>query len=422
MNRKDKSKWYELDNAAKIFPPTSTRKDPRVFRFACELYEKVDPVILESAVTKTLKQFPEFQVVLKRGFFWYYLESTHKRPIVKEEKIPPCSPIYRKSSRKLLFRIQYYDKRINLEIYHALADGTGALSFLKTILSYYLSEKYKEEYQHEPIEVGYDASSYEKMDDSFKKYYKKTRNIKHNKKEKVYHFKGERVKKGYLNIVEGQMDVDKVLALAHQHHSTLTSFITAVYVYSIYKNMQETEKEQTVSIMLPVNLRKFFHSASARNFFCTVDIKSTFKKKKIELDDIIKMVNKSFEKELSPKNVEAKMNEYSHLERNFVARLTPLFLKNWVLKIAAYITGKKSTTVVTNLGKIDVPVQYRHHVRLFDVLVSTGKTQMALCSYQNMLVVSFTSAFVDTEVMKEFFRTLTTLGIPVTLVTNPREE
>lgn len=421
MDKKEKSKWYELDNVAKIFPPTSTPKDPRVFRFSCELYEKIDPLILEIAAEKALKQFPEFKVVLKRGFFWYYLESTHKMPIIKEEKIPPCSPLYRKSSKKLLFRIQYYQKRINLEVYHALADGNGALSFLKTILIYYLTEKYKEEYQNSPIEIDYDASSYEKMDDSFKKYYKKMKSKKQKNKEKVYTFKGDRVKKGYLNVIEGQMSVQEVLALAHQYDATLTSFITGVYVYAMYKNMKEIDKDKTIHIMLPVNLRKFFHSASARNFFCTVDIKSSFKKKDITLKDIMKMVNKSFEKELNPKNVEAKMNGYSKLEKNFVARLTPLFLKDIVLKIAAQVEGAKSTSVVTNLGRIELPEKYRHHVKLFDVLVSTGKMQLAICSYQDMLVVSFTSAFVNTDVMKEFFRILTGLGIKVKLAANHPE-
>ena len=32
-------RWRSLDNAAKIFPATSGKKDSRVFRFACELYE-----------------------------------------------------------------------------------------------------------------------------------------------------------------------------------------------------------------------------------------------------------------------------------------------------------------------------------------------------------------------------------------------
>ena len=44
-------KWYKLDNAAKIFPPNATRKDPKVFRFSCELYEDIDKKILQNEYT-----------------------------------------------------------------------------------------------------------------------------------------------------------------------------------------------------------------------------------------------------------------------------------------------------------------------------------------------------------------------------------
>ena len=36
--------WNKLDNAAKIFPPTSNERDTKVFRFSCQLKEPVDEV------------------------------------------------------------------------------------------------------------------------------------------------------------------------------------------------------------------------------------------------------------------------------------------------------------------------------------------------------------------------------------------
>ena len=66
-------KWSRLDNAAKIFPSTSSKRDPKVFRFACELCEPVDPEVLRSALDRTLEKFPPFRSVLRRGLFWYFL-------------------------------------------------------------------------------------------------------------------------------------------------------------------------------------------------------------------------------------------------------------------------------------------------------------------------------------------------------------
>ena len=41
--------WTRLDNAAKIFPPTSNKQDTKVFRFACQLNEWVEQDILQQA-------------------------------------------------------------------------------------------------------------------------------------------------------------------------------------------------------------------------------------------------------------------------------------------------------------------------------------------------------------------------------------
>ena len=133
MTRKDK-KWYKLDNAAKIFPPTSNRKDPKVFRFACELYEDIEEEILQKALDKTLEEYPLFLSSLKKGLFWYYLESSNVYPKVKKEENIVCDRI----DNDLLFRVSYYRKRINLEVYHALTDGTGTLYFLRSLVTNYL--------------------------------------------------------------------------------------------------------------------------------------------------------------------------------------------------------------------------------------------------------------------------------------------
>ena len=126
--------WTRLDNAAKIFPPTSNKQDTKVFRFACQLNEWVEQDILQQATEKTLETFPIFRSVLKHGLFWYYLEKTELVPVVEPEYRPPCGQIYDPSSRNLLFEVTCWRNRINLEVYHSLTDGTGALQFLKTLL------------------------------------------------------------------------------------------------------------------------------------------------------------------------------------------------------------------------------------------------------------------------------------------------
>ena len=161
--------WYELDNAAKIIPSSVEGADTRVMRLMCELKEPVDPEILQEALDLTMPEFPHMKCCLKRGIFWYYLDEWKGTPTVMEENIHVLSSLYKSGHHSLLFRVMYYDKRITLEMFHALADGTGALVFLKHILAHYLCLKYDLDYGELPQQ---DVSSVaEKEQDAFGQFY-----------------------------------------------------------------------------------------------------------------------------------------------------------------------------------------------------------------------------------------------------------
>ena len=131
------NKWKKLDNAGKIFPAIADRDDAEVFRVSCQLKEKIQPDLLQLAVDSAVNDYPLFTETVRRGIFWYYMEDTGLRPIVHEETKSPLQPLYVEGN-KLLVDISYYENRINFEVFHALADGTGAFIFFKAIVATYL--------------------------------------------------------------------------------------------------------------------------------------------------------------------------------------------------------------------------------------------------------------------------------------------
>ena len=155
------SKWYRLDNAAKIFPPSKSKNDPKIFRFSCCLKENIDKNKLNIALQKTLDEYPIFKSSLKKGVFWYYLEETNKNFTAKEETKSPCSDF----SSNHLFEVTYYKRKINLEVNHALTDGTGTLTFLKSLTANYLNLVYN----INSAEIINEGSSKEIKEDAFVK-------------------------------------------------------------------------------------------------------------------------------------------------------------------------------------------------------------------------------------------------------------
>ena len=401
-----KRKWFKLDNAAKIFPPVSNKKDPKVFRFVCVLKENIDKDILQEAVNEALNFFPNFRSILKKGFFWHYLETTDFNPIIKEEKKDICSPIYNKRKKKLLFRVNYYKNRINLEVYHALTDGTGALEFLKTIVHIYISKKY----DIEEFNFDYDASINEKSTDSFNKYYKFQLN-KIEKPNKVYQIKGEKLNK--IRVINGCMNTKDLIDLAHKYNTTLTGLIVSIYILAIKENMNLKDGNKFITIDIPVNLRKYFKSQTARNFFSVIKLKYNGSD---NLEDIIKYVDKNLKKGLKKDNLFKTMNKYATFEHNFLIRLIPLFVKNFILKII--IKFVKTTSTVTNLGIIKVDDSIKDYIDSFEVYVSTDKMQISMCSYLDKLNISFTSIFDNMDIIKNFYRKLSSFGIDIIISSN----
>lgn len=418
MSKSKTASWQRLDNAAKLFPPTSNKRDTKVFRFACRLNEMVDPATLQLALEKTMLAFPLYASVIRKGFFWYYLESSAIKPVVIAESTSPCSPLYNENTQNLLFQVSYYNKSINLEIHHALTDGAGAMQFLRTLVLNYLVLEHPEAFNGTIPSIDYDASLAQRQDDSFKKHFIGGKTSKKVSIGKAYKIKGERHEDNLLQVINGSLPVKDVIREAKKYNTTLTVFLSALLIYSIGKDLSITDKKNPVVVSVPVNLRQYFQSASARNFFSVINVPYKFGEEESSLEDIISNLSDFFEKELTTEKFRNRLNKLVALEHNYVTRVLPLVFKKPTLKFAHYLTNREITTSLSNIGIVTMPKEVEDYIDVFDIYVSTAKTQVCLCSFKDKLSISFTSPFINTEIQKNFFRELSSRGIPVSITTN----
>jgi len=410
--------WIKLDNAAKIFPPAMDNRDTKVFRFSCDLNETVDPEILQAALGKTLKLFPFYRSTLKRGFFWYYLEISALEPVVSEERNPPCSPIYDRINKALLFVVSFYKKRINLEVFHALSDGTGALQFIKTLVYQYLRLKYKLE---NVPGLDYDASFVQKIEDSFQKNYVSGRKLRY-KGTRAYRLRGTYLSERRQEILLGRMSVKDVLKRAKAHGTTITIYLAAILMSAINAEMAVRHKKRPVVISVPVNLRNYFNSATARNFFGIIRISYNFGSSSGSFDDIVEQLKRQFSQELTTEQLSWRMHSLTSLERNIFARLIPLQIKNLALRIASAINKREYTCTFSNLGIVNMPEAMLPYIRGFDVFKSTGGINLCIISHGDRINMGFTSAFAGSEIQKRFFRFLANEGIEIEISSNITED
>ncbi|NLG05051.1 MAG: hypothetical protein GX567_14645, partial [Clostridia bacterium] len=208
-----RDRWRKLDNAAKIFPATSSHRDTRVFRFYCECCDPIEPDALQDALDITIKKYPMFLSVLRKGVFWFYMEQSNLRPVVEEEDTQPCLLLYHHDKKTLLFKVTYYKNRINLEVFHALTDGTGASQFLRELVRNYLVCRYPQAKLPDVSFTEPDMTVQDQETDGFTKYYKKEFK-KTEKKPKAFQLTGPKTAHGELNITEGRVSCKALLAKA----------------------------------------------------------------------------------------------------------------------------------------------------------------------------------------------------------------
>lgn len=411
------ARWRRLDNAAKIFPSTSGRRDTRVFRFYCELKENIDGEALQTALDRTLEKYPVYRSVMRKGFFWYYLENSDLEAAVSAEKDPPCMNLYIRDRKNLLFQVSYYRKRINFEVYHALTDGTGALQFLKELVKDYLVICHGAEGLPDIAITDADVTIHDLENDSFSKYYKKPEKGSGSlvKKRKPCRITGVKAGYGNLNVTEGVVSSRALRVKAKEYGVSVTVFLSSVLLCAIHKEMCRGQRD--IVLMVPVNLRKFFPSESMLNFFGWIEPGYQFPEGDYEFEDIIKSVDAYFKQELTQERLGSHMSMYMKLEQHPVIRFVPLELKNPALLLANQFAEKDVTAILSNVGVVDMPEAYRPYIQRFGVFISTPKLQLSMCSFDDDVTFSFASAFQSKNIERNFFRMLREFGVPVEMVT-----
>ncbi len=421
-NKSQNKFWFKLDNAGKVFPGQNTSRWSNIFRATLLMEEKIDPALLEQAVKDVLPRFPCFDVCIKSGFFWFYLEKNpHDAPPVCEDINNPCYRVKFNENNRFLFRVFYRENRISVEFFHALTDGAGATTFLCTLAAQYLRLC-----GHE-IGVGgnvldiTEPAPESELTDPFYDYEGKHGRSGRSTR-KVYHYRGTPLPTHTVGIITGIMPTDVVLKKAKEYGATATEYLSAVLLYCFYEQQKkETRREDDLSVQIPVSLRKPFNRKTLRNFTLTYSIRIDPSLGEYTLEEFVRQIMLNLRLVNNTKNLSAMVASNLKLEKG-VMRYLPLGLKNLGINISFRLTGEHSTTVLfSNVGKLNIPAEMELHVQRLDFLAGPGKingVRVGCGSIKNVLTVSFLDICKETEIEHRFFTTLVKAGIPVKIESN----
>ncbi len=398
------SKWRKLDNAALAFPLVTGKNDTRVFRFYCQLKETVDGEVLQQALDQTMKKYPLFQAVLRKGLFWFYLERRDIHATVKQEKRPPCSSLYIPDKKSLLFQVSYHNNCINFEVFHGLTDGTGAMNFLEELVQNYLILAHPET-ELPRVEHEEEITPGDQEEDSFSQYYSSEIPRNKEKKPAAVKLKGEKLVHSDMDITEVILNVKETLVKARSYGVSITILLTAMLLCSIQEEIPRNRQKKPVTLMIPVNLRNYFPSQSMGNFFGWIEVGYVFEED-TSFEEVLSSVKQQFQEQLQKDRIAMNMNGYVRIEKNPFVRAVPLEIKKFFLMAGANLGSRSITAVYSNIGIIRLPEEYKEYIERFGIFASTDSLQLCSCSYGEQLVLGFTSKIPDDSIQRNFMKML----------------
>ena len=417
-----KKYWYSLDNAAKIYPPNTNSQSPFVFSFTARIHEEVDPEVLEQALNSLLAKMPTFKTRLKRGIFWYYLESNNKPALVKPQPAHYLKQITSESNNGYMFEVFYRNTTITINFYHALTDGTGGMNFfLELIFEYFKLRGYAVDSEG-VIRPSAAPHVIEESEDSFRAVAKsKGNSLK--LEPLVYKFKGTPYSYDGCGILMGVCPIAEIKELASKYKATVTEYLSAVYMYSIYTTCLKGKSvmNKRVSILIPMNLRKHFKSNTVRNFALFARLKHDFKNH-ITFEECVELCKQQLEEGSRPEIIDDLIHSNVKLEKNPLLKLTPLFLKDIIMKLVYLRIGENlQSGNLSNIGLLKTPKCFEG--KLLDISFTIAPTKNAaqnltMVGYDGRLYITSARGYVETRIEREFFTRLASEGVNLTIYSN----
>jgi hypothetical protein len=414
--------WLALDNAAKIYPTATSQLYPVVFRLSAVLRAPVRLSALQQASDAMVRRCPYFQVYLRRGWFWYYLQRHQHTPRVHllGRSAPANLPVHGKAGH--LLQILTRDRTVAVDFSHILTDGYGGLRFFRSLLAEYLRFCEVEIEERGDLLDPREKPDPNEAEDSYREHFEKG-GPGPKRYAEAYHMSGRPPRRGYFRTLTGRMPTSQMLSLSRAKGVTVTEYLVALYMYCLGR-LYETETRSGVrrsrSIVrteVPVNMRRFFPSQTMRNFSLYVSPEADMRLGPYSFEELLSRVHHRMRIEVDRRELGRQITRNVGAEHVPVIRVAPLFVKDIFLGCAyRRLSDRIYSGVLSNLGRVEVPEEMEEQIESFGFMLPPSRGMKKCCSvisYKDELAVTISSVLESRELERLYFTTIVSQGVSV---------
>ena len=385
--------WFPLDDSAKIYPMSLEHGNMPMFRLSAYLKDDIKPILLQMALTFTIKRYPSFATTLKKGVFWHYLDTTKRRFTIHEENDVPCQALKISRSGSQSFRVIYFKNRISVEFFHVLTDGVGGMEFLKSLLAEYIRLLgAKIENDGSIWDINEIPTANEVRNEFSRIPHSDSSSGLINKR--VLQMNGKLTKIKPNQILHYKMTSDSLKRAAKRYNTTVTVYLLSLFFISIKAATDSLSGE--VSIQVPVNMRKFYPSETVRNFamYCGIklDIESI-----TTIEELIPEIKEQLDKKANKEMMSEMITSANKIVTSI--KWIPLFIKLPIAKkLYGFLGDQAFTSTLSNVGVIEMPEEYKKYILSMDFVLGTAPNNRSiggLISYNNITTLSISKMTKD---------------------------
>ena len=88
------------------------------------------------------------------------------------------------------------------------------------------------------------------------------------------------------------------------------------------------------------------------------------------------------------------------------------------MNIANRWNDKSISASISNIGKIKTAKEFEQYIKQFSICISAKIPKITMCSYNDRLVITFTSPYIETDIQRVFFQFLSNRDIKIEITSN----
>ena len=399
---------FAIDDSALLYLALMRKSHTNIYRFTITLPDTVEPQLLQQAADRIYKRLPTIFAGFQPAFFAYRMIPATQAPRVAPDpgllhtmtldEIHSCA-----------CRIYHNENQIIWEAFHALTDGYGAITTIRSLVAEYIHLRYGCSLPE--CALALEEPHEEELRDSYPDY----ADASPARVPGRYAYQlPDRQRGSQIREFVRSYPTESLLKAARAHGVSITEFLASLMAETIMEIQENAQKSlKPVRIMVPIDLRRSFPSRTLRNFILYALPTLEPAEAKLPRAERMQRFRKQLKEQTTREFLAPQISSNVRIQRSLWFRMIPRSLKSFAMRTGYRFCGESNSSItLTNLGKVHLSDEMARYVQDITCLLTPRACSPYNCgilSIGGQVRICITRFNRDAELENRFFNKVSSL-------------